>query len=114
MRTLHLREDAARNITQYGSRGFLLSPLLAGEISVHAVFVRLQAGAVIGRHPAASEQLLLVVDGEVLASGEEGEPERLGIGDAALWEAGETHETTSPQGARALIFEGDGIFWALR
>jgi quercetin dioxygenase-like cupin family protein len=73
----------------------------------HLVVVTLRPGGVIGRHPAAGRQVLLVVDGDAQVSGAEGSTADLGCGEAAIWEPGEEHETRSRGGFTAFVVEGD-------
>lgn len=69
----------------------------------------LEAGGVVGYHQAASDQLLLVVQGEgwVRADGAERVPVK--AGDAVFWAAGEWHETGTDTGLVALPVESDGL-----
>jgi quercetin dioxygenase-like cupin family protein len=63
------------------------------------------AGA-IGRHPAVSEQLFCVVAGSGWVSGGDGAPSSIVAGQAAWWEAGETHGVETEGGLTALIVQG--------
>jgi quercetin dioxygenase-like cupin family protein len=65
----------------------------------------LAAGGVLGRHPAASAQLFCVVSGEGEVSGADGVAVPIQAGQAALWEPGEPHETTTRTGLTAIVVE---------
>ncbi len=109
MRTMRFTQETARPIAHHDSEGFALSRLVRGTLDLHAHFCYLAPRGRIGRHEAASEQLLLVVDGEAVVRGGDGEEARLGAGEAVLFAPGEMHETVSESGMRALIMEADGI-----
>jgi quercetin dioxygenase-like cupin family protein len=57
------------------------------------------------RHPAASDQLFVVVQGEGWASGDDGAEQAIAAGTAVFWPAGEEHETRSQAGLTAIIVE---------
>jgi quercetin dioxygenase-like cupin family protein len=106
VRVLDLTELPHRPIDGHGSRGFSVGAF-GLSADAHLVSVALAPGGVIGRHPAAARQLLVVLDGEAEVSGADGAPRRLSAGQAAVWEPGESHETRSATGLSALIIEGD-------
>lgn len=80
---------------------------LAAE--AYVVLARLAPGGIIGRHPAVVDQCLVVLSGEAELSGEDGVTRVLHAGSAALWTAGESHETCSRAGLTAIIIEGAGL-----
>ena len=64
----------------------------------------------IGRHPAAGRQLLVVLEGDATVSGGsegDGDPVAIGPGQAAVWEPYEPHETRTTGGLTALVVEGE-------
>jgi quercetin dioxygenase-like cupin family protein len=69
------------------------------------VCVRLGPGGVLPRHPAASDQLFVVVQGEGWASGGDGAEQQVAAGTAVFWEAGEEHETRTDDGLTAIVVE---------
>lgn len=106
MRILDLTAVPHRPIEAHGSRGFSIGAFgVSAEASL--VMVRLARGGVIGRHPAAGRQLLVVVSGDALVSGSRGEPVAIGPGQAAVWEPNEPHETRTVDGLVAMVVEGD-------
>jgi quercetin dioxygenase-like cupin family protein len=86
----------------------LTSPLRTGGPVQAAVF-RLEPNGKIACHPASVPQILAVLEGSGLVSGEDGEPQPINAGEAVFWSAGEVHETVSEEGLTALILEGDGL-----
>lgn len=101
-----------RDVEEAGSVGVTLAPLtepLARGAPFQAACFRLGPGGVIGRHPASVEQLLVVVEGSGWVTGGEGERTRIAAGEAAFWDAGEEHETTSDDGLTAIVIEGPGL-----
>lgn len=95
-----------RSLDTHGSEGFQVGAF-GITADAHLVTVRVRAGGVIGRHPAAGRQLLAVLVGDALVSGADGDSAVLGPGQAAVWEPGESHETRSVTGLVALVVEGD-------
>ena len=75
----------------------------------HVVVIENGPGGKVGRHPAASEQLFIVVRGSGWVVGEDGRREPIATGEAVLWEAGEEHESGSDEGLTALVVEADRI-----
>ncbi|MEW1955588.1 cupin domain-containing protein [Terrabacter sp. NPDC080008] len=96
----------AHDVTSFGSRGFGVIPVAA---EAHVIVATLAPGGVIARHPAVVDQVLVMLSGEAEVSGEDAVAHVLRPGSAALWRAGESHETSSRQGMTALIVEADGI-----
>ena len=68
-------------------------------------FMYLDPGGVIGYHQATVPQLLLVVSGEGWVLGKEGDKQRIVQGEAAFWEYGEGHETSTETGLTAMVIE---------
>lgn len=106
MRILDLADLPHRPIEAHGSRSFSVGAFgICAD--AHLVAVALAPGGTIGRHPAVGRQLLVVLSGDAEVAGAEGTVRRLSAGQAAVWEAGELHETRSPGGMTAMIVEGD-------
>lgn len=106
MRVFPVGELTAREVTSFGSSGFGVVPVAA---AAHVVVARLAPGGRIGRHPAVVDQCLVVLSGEAEVSGEDGVVHVLHPGAAALWTAGESHETFSKPGLSAVIIESAGF-----
>jgi quercetin dioxygenase-like cupin family protein len=108
MRVLDLGTVPGHPIAQFESQAFTVAPIASGG-ETQLVAARLGPGGVIGRHPAVGRQLLLVLEGQAIVSGDAGGSAVLEPGQAAVWEPGENHETRTNQGVLALIVEGDVV-----
>jgi GrpB-like predicted nucleotidyltransferase (UPF0157 family)/quercetin dioxygenase-like cupin family protein len=97
-------EEVSLPVDRFGSR-FRLGPL-TGDGQVRVQVMHLPPGGVVGRHPAASRQLLAAVAGEGTVTGDGDERRALRPGYAAVWKAGEEHETASDGGLTAVCVEG--------
>jgi quercetin dioxygenase-like cupin family protein len=107
VRIFHWR-DGGRPIEHHGSRAFTHFRL-AQAADAAAGAVELGPGGVIGRHPAAASQLLVVVEGSGEVSGGDGTFQPIAAGEAVAWEAGEEHETRSTGGMLAIVLEGEAV-----
>ena len=105
MRLVRFDATRGRELDHHGSSGFRLTPLAALREG-HVVCVHLAPGGRIGRHPAVGPQVLAVVAGEGTVSGADGAELPVATGTAAVWEAGEEHETRTEAGLTALVIEG--------
>jgi quercetin dioxygenase-like cupin family protein len=95
-----------RPVTAPGSVSAAVRRLAA---QAHAVVIEIEPGGVVGRHPAAVNQLFVVVGGSGWVSGDDGEREPIRAGEAVLWVAGEEHESGSEEGMAALVLESDSL-----
>ncbi|HET7856421.1 MAG TPA: hypothetical protein VFL41_08195 [Gaiellaceae bacterium] len=75
----------------------------------HVVVIEVEAGGLVGRHPAVSVQLFVVVRGSGWVSGADGMRSQISAGEAVLWEAGEEHESGSDDGMTVLVVEAEAI-----
>lgn len=109
MQLFRFDREAGRAIDRFGSVGFGLTNIarLAAPASVRCAY--LQPGGVIGYHPAASAQLLLVVHGAGQVRGEGEAWQAITTGQAAFWETGEWHETRTEAGLTAFIIEAETL-----
>lgn len=99
-----------RPITQFASQGVTFVPLVLDAPALRAACMYLEPGGVIGRHEAMVDQLFVVVQGGGEVSGADGVFAAVRPGLAALWAAGEQHETRAgADGLTALVIEGDGL-----
>ena len=92
MRLFRFDAATARPITQFGSVGASIAPIArpgVGSVQLGCIYVA--AGGHVGRHPASSPQLFLVVSGEGWVSGADGVRVPIRAGHAAFWEPGEEH-----------------------
>jgi mannose-6-phosphate isomerase-like protein (cupin superfamily) len=72
-------------------------------------FIALDAGGNLGRHPTMLMQLFVVVEGSGWVAGGDGERTPITSGQAALWEAGEEHESGTDGGMRVAVLEATAI-----
>jgi quercetin dioxygenase-like cupin family protein len=106
---LHRFDAAAgRPMSRHGSR-FVQCPLTGPDGGVRAACFHLPPGGLIGRHRAATRQLLCVVGGDGWVSGADGARVPIAAGQAASWERGEQHETGTDGGLTAIVLEGEGF-----
>lgn len=110
MRVIEATSLPGRPVHHFGSIGFSVTPAGTG---VHAIVAGLEPGGHIGRHPAVVDQALVVLTGDALVSGDDGQLVETKPGQVVLWRAGEDHETRSRHGLTALILEADGLVDAL-
>lgn len=75
----------------------------------HVVVIEIGAGGRVGRHPAAAQQLFVVVRGSGWVAGDDGRREAINAGEAVLWTPGEEHESGSETGMTAVVVESDSI-----
>jgi quercetin dioxygenase-like cupin family protein len=106
MRILDFEAASWHSIASFDSAAFSVAGVGKGD-GIHLVTARLEPGGVIGRHPAVGRQLLVVLQGQAVVSGDCGSQAAIGPGQAALWEPGESHETSTNQGLLALLVEGE-------
>lgn len=71
--------------------------------------IHLDPGGVVGRHPAPIPQMLCIIDGEGHVSGADGAVHPIQAGQAAVWEAEESHESSTETGMTAIVIELQSI-----
>jgi quercetin dioxygenase-like cupin family protein len=101
--------NGGRPITHFGSHAFGHFRLARAEGEAVVSAVELGRSGVIGRHPAAAAQLLVVVEGSGEVSGADRAFQAIAAGEAVAWEAGEEHETRSADGLLAIVLEGEAL-----
>jgi hypothetical protein len=101
-------EGVGKTVTMYDSN-FVMSRILRTETPVSVGCMHLGENGLIGRHKATCPQLLLVVDGEGEVSGEDHKKHSIKKGEAAYWDTGEDHETTTASGLTAIVIESDQL-----
>jgi hypothetical protein len=62
-------------------------------------------GGSLGRHPAPCPQLFCVVGGAGTVTGGDGVPRVIETGQAALFDAGEDHESSTDRGMIVVVLE---------
>jgi quercetin dioxygenase-like cupin family protein len=86
-----------------------LTPSTAEGALIQAVILRFEPGGRLRRHPAASPQVLAVLEGSGEVSGATGVVEPIGAGEAVFFHEGEDHEMKSEAGLTVLIIEGEHV-----
>jgi quercetin dioxygenase-like cupin family protein len=109
MRLFRFDASAGRAISHFDSREAVMTGIQRGEGPYQLGCLRLAPGGILGYHQATTHQLLLVVEGAgwVRAGDEPRRP--IAAGQAAYWELGEWHETTTESGLTAFILESDAL-----
>lgn len=108
MQIVDFGPETARPVPDFGSEGFRVRPMLRTDESFIA-WMHLAPGGRIGRHPAVGRQIFLVVTGEGVVSGRDGVEQPIRAGQAAVWDADESHETWTPTGLSAVVTDGAGV-----
>jgi quercetin dioxygenase-like cupin family protein len=110
MRLYRFDPHAGRPVSAFGSQSAAIAHIVRAGTACSAVAIHLEPGGVLGAHPAAQEQLFLVVAGRGRFRGEEGIRHDAIPGRAAFWRQGEVHETRAGHdGLTAVVLEGDGF-----
>ena len=104
-----VRFEAAKPITRFDSHGAMIGGIARCGGQVRLSLVTLEPGGLLGLHEAASAQLLLVVAGSGRVRGGDGASTEIVEGEAAFWEAGEPHETSTQAGLRAVVAEAESL-----
>ncbi len=95
-------------MTAFDSDGVQLRPIarVLEPVDGFAIdVVTVAAGGRLGRHPTRLWQLFTVVSGEGWVSGADGRAQRIGAGQAVLWEPGEEHESGSADGMVVCVVQ---------
>ncbi len=107
MQILPFEAENGRSITNFESFGLTVTQLARSVAS--AACLRLAPGGVIGRHPAVGRQIFAVVTGTGTVCGSDRRVVPIVAGQAAIWAAGEEHETRSTDGLTAIVLEGSSV-----
>lgn len=67
--------------------------------------IHIEPGGVLGRHTAPIPQMSYVVDGQGHVSGADGTLYPIEAGQAAFWEAEESHESSTETGMTVIVIE---------
>ena len=114
MRLYTFTADAGRVITDFGSVGLRITPILRTVEAAQVVAMWIEPGGAVGRHPASGAQLFLVTQGAGWVAGADGAPVPIRAGQAALWDDGEPHAAGADEtGMAALVIEGAALDPAL-
>jgi quercetin dioxygenase-like cupin family protein len=108
VRIINVGTGQAHPVDRFGSRGLLAQALVRSD-GVAVTVLRLAAGGEIGRHPAVTDQLFVVVEGGGSVSGSDGTWHAITAGEAAVWADGEEHATRAEQELTAVVVEMHGL-----
>lgn len=109
MRLYRFDPEVAHPITQFDSHGVSIGRCARFRGDVQVGYFYVEAGGVVGYHPATARQLFMVVTGHGWVRGEEEARTPIRPGQAAFWEAGESHESGSESGMTAIVIESDDL-----
>src|SRR5579884_1419327 len=109
MRLVRFDASIGHPIAQFGSREAVMTGIQRGAGDYQLGCLRLGPGGVLGYHRATTHQLLLVVAGEGRVRAGDEPPRPIVAGQAAYWQPGEEHETTTDSGLTALVLEADTL-----
>ena len=87
----------------------VISPVFASDVGTRFACFHIAAGGFIPRHPATGPQLFAVVEGIGWVSGDDGRRIPVKPGIAAFWGAGESHESGTDEGMKAIVVESDSF-----
>jgi mannose-6-phosphate isomerase-like protein (cupin superfamily) len=109
MKILLNERSTAKEITAFNSRNLVMNRIIISNDEIHIGCMFIGAEGVVGYHQATTEQLFIIVEGEGWVKGEEGDEIFVTAGCAALWDAGEWHESKSENGMTAIVIEGPNL-----
>jgi mannose-6-phosphate isomerase-like protein (cupin superfamily) len=105
MRLLDFRRSLAHAVDRYSSRDAAFARIAVTEGEGHLGCMYIGPNGGLGRHPAPRAQLFCVVSGEGTVAGGDGVPCAIESGQAALFDPGEDHESSTSSGMVVLILE---------
>ena len=103
------RFDTGHPISAFGSDGVQAAFICEPAGKSRTIAMTIAPGGHIGRHPAVTQQLFLVVRGKGWVSGGDSDREPITAGEGVLWTANEDHAAGSDRGMTAIIIEGDDL-----
>ena len=99
-----------QKIDRYGSVGALVAPVIQSGLPLSVVFIQLEAHGRLGAHPAAADQLFIIVSGEGYVSVQGQGESFISSGSMVFWHKGEIHQTRAgAHGLLAIVIEGEGL-----
>ena len=105
MRLIDFSVPRTHAVDHYGSHEAAFARIAITHGQGHLGCMYLGPGGGLGRHPAPCPQLFCVVSGAGTVTGGDGVPRMIESGQAALFEAGEDHESSTTGGMVAVILE---------
>jgi quercetin dioxygenase-like cupin family protein len=105
MNVIAFSAESASPISEFGSRGARAQALADGDGESHVYFIHVEAGGVIGPHPAGFDQLFLVTSGSGWVARADGLRQALSAGQGAVITRGEIHSKGSNGGLSAIMIQ---------
>ena len=105
MHVIAFYPELALPISEFESQRARAQPLADGDGKCHIYFVHLEAGGIIGPHPAGFDQLFLVASGSGWVAGPDGLRQSLIAGQGAVIVRGEVHSKGSDAGLSAIMIQ---------
>jgi quercetin dioxygenase-like cupin family protein len=105
MRILDYRLETDQPIDRYGSKGAAFGRIAGLEGAGQVGCIHLEPGGALGRHPAPIPQMFCVIDGAGQVSGADGTSHAIEAGQAAFWDAEESHESSTETGMTVVMIE---------
>ena len=96
-------------ISAHGSTGLRATGIASGDGGVTVTCLAVRPGGTIGTHPAAGDQLFLVIEGSGWVAGADGIRHPVEAGQGAHWAAGEVHTSGTETSLTALAVEGSSL-----
>lgn len=109
---MRIIELPRRDIAAHGSVGVAMDflPRVHDGDRSHVHIAHIDAGGLIGVHPAPVAQVLTLISGRAQVTVEGQHPRQLVAGHAVIWQPGEVHETHAETAVVAVIVESTGRF----
>jgi mannose-6-phosphate isomerase-like protein (cupin superfamily) len=105
VKVIDFRVGHSRPVERDESRESAFAPIAATVGEGHLGCMYIGPNGRLGRHRTLQTQLFCVVSGEGAVSGGDGVFTPIEAGQAALWDAGEEHESSSVTGMTVLVLE---------
>jgi quercetin dioxygenase-like cupin family protein len=109
MQIFRFDQSGAGKMDRFGSSGVAISNIAHLSLEAQAILLFIEPGGRVGDHPAATQQLFLVIAGQGWVRSEEEEPVPIQAGEGAFWEAGERHESGSDEGMTVIVIESEAV-----
>jgi len=105
--------NKGKHIQDFGSTGVTISTLISSR-TWHVALLQIEPNGLLGAHKVATDQLMILVQGNARVSGDTGDPVDIVPGSAPFWNRGERHEVRAgSKGCLAVIVEGDKLAQSL-
>jgi hypothetical protein len=110
MKILSFSRATPEGITQHGSGGSSLAPILGAADGRSVACLYLAPNGLLGVHPAGGDELLRVVSGKAVVKVAESTVREVAAKSAVLWRSGEVRETRALEtGVVAIVVEGEEL-----